>query len=291
MKNNLFKPIISLSLVVVVVIAGFFWNIVKPVYTQIPQVVLRTKVGTEISFGSLMYHRVGEWLDNNDLLSRSLTVGTQQFEDQLIRYKSQGYTTITAKQLYQAYLGESQLPKQALLLTFDDGFKDSYTNSFRLLKKYNMVGDFAIITGLIGASEFVTAEQLIEMYQGGMGISSHTVSHCNLVANIDDKQYFTDHAFLDPLLDNEQKPCSVTYGFAVLSTGQVLYELTESQKTLQTLLDTSIPIVIYPVGAYNKSITKTASQYYGLGFTTESVGGGVVTDPLAIPRTRIKGIQ
>jgi peptidoglycan/xylan/chitin deacetylase (PgdA/CDA1 family) len=275
----------------VITLVGLVWLVYRPVYKDIPSIRLKSLAGSILDFRAVMYHRISDWQEQDSQLTKSLKVSPAVFETQLKRYASQGFHTITADQLYRAYIGKVDLPKNAIILTFDDGFVDSYTNAFRLLKQYGMVGEFAIITALIDQSNFVTTDNLKEMQEYGMGISSHTVSHCNLVANVDKQAIFSDHEFLDPILDNDQKPCKLQYGFDVLTKGQVEYELIQSKLFLERTLNTKVISIVYPIGAYNRYVLARARAMYGIGFATTSSQADILSDPLAIPRTRIKGIQ
>ena len=66
------------------------------------------------------------------------------FEQQLLFFKK-NFSVVTMQDVIQAieYNGEN-LPNNALLLTFDDGYIDNFTVALPLLKKYGMQGSFFI---------------------------------------------------------------------------------------------------------------------------------------------------
>ncbi len=64
------------------------------------------------------------------------------FEEQLQFFKSQ-FEVVDMESVIEAVHG-GKLPKNAILLTFDDGYIDNYTVAMPLLKKYGMQGSFFI---------------------------------------------------------------------------------------------------------------------------------------------------
>ena len=76
--------------------------------------------------------------------------------------------------------------KLTVTLSFDDGRLDTYTNAYRIMKKYNLYGTIHVITGYVdgsftrqlsGSDNALTIENLIEMENTGWEISSHGDQH------------------------------------------------------------------------------------------------------------------
>ncbi len=65
------------------------------------------------------------------------------FEKQLQFFK-QNFSVVTMEEVIQAIDGKNELPDNALLLTFDDGYVDNFTVALPLLKKYGIQGSFFI---------------------------------------------------------------------------------------------------------------------------------------------------
>jgi peptidoglycan/xylan/chitin deacetylase (PgdA/CDA1 family) len=59
-----------------------------------------------------------------------------------IEYLSKHYTIITMEQLIAASATGDKLPRNAVVLTFDDGYIDHYTNVFPILEKRKLQGSF-----------------------------------------------------------------------------------------------------------------------------------------------------
>ena len=72
-------------------------------------------------------------------------------------------------------IGEIEKP---VMLTFDDGYDDNYTELFPLLKKYNVKATIFVIVNDIGKRHKLTEAQIREMSDSGLvSIQSHTMSH------------------------------------------------------------------------------------------------------------------
>lgn len=80
----------------------------------------------------------------------------------------------------QQYIGWMQhrnlVPPNAVLLTFDDGYKSMYTHAFPILRKYHMTGTFFIITHAqdVGFPGFMTWPEVQAMEKARMSMESHT---------------------------------------------------------------------------------------------------------------------
>ena len=85
-----------------------------------------------------MYHSVG--IVNNDWQWSYLTCPFQVFESQLRLLKKCNYNTLTLKELYRYVIFGEEVPKNSVVITFDDGYLDNWIYAFPLLKKYQMCG-------------------------------------------------------------------------------------------------------------------------------------------------------
>ncbi|GAA2524509.1 polysaccharide deacetylase family protein [Pilimelia columellifera] len=65
-------------------------------------------------------------------------------------------------------------------LTFDDGVRNHYTEATPILDEHGARGTFYVNSGRIGATNFLTQEDLEEMDATGHEIGGHTVDHADL---------------------------------------------------------------------------------------------------------------
>jgi len=88
----------------------------------------------------LCYHRInkyGDWFG----------IDTDIF-DQQVKYLSKNFNFITIRDFLKILNNEIYIEK-ALLLTFDDGYKDNYTDAFPILKKYSAPAIIFLTTDFI----------------------------------------------------------------------------------------------------------------------------------------------
>jgi len=90
----------------------------------------------------IMYHSIG--IPNRKWKSNHLTCPYNIFEDQLKWLKKKKFKTINLQQLYEYMAKGTKLPKNSIVLTFDDGYLDNWVFAYPLLKKYNYLGTIYI---------------------------------------------------------------------------------------------------------------------------------------------------
>ena len=79
-------------------------------------------------------------------------------------------------------------PRRGVALTFDDGYRDTYTTAFPLLAERSLTATVYVVTGFVSTDAWfepgggaMTWAMLREMMRAGWDIGSHTVSHRRLV--------------------------------------------------------------------------------------------------------------
>lgn len=199
----------------------------------------------------LLYHRIG-------YNKHHLTITPERFAKDLSDLKEEGYTPISLE-LYEDHIAydKVKLPPKPVLITFDDGYLDNYEQAFPILKKYNAVATFFIITGMIGLKERMTDNNIIEMADAGMSFGSHTVNH----------------KALGELYYNEAKE-----------------EMFKSKYDLESILGKSVLSIAYPKGSFTNETVKIAEQLnYKVGFTTNHGRGNKDFDHFRQKRIPIFG--
>ncbi len=120
----------------------------------------------------LMYHKIGTEPNNDAVISQ------ERFAEQMAYLRQHQYTPVTLDELY-AYLTEKKpLPIKPVVLTFDDGYRDTYEIAMPLLKKYGFRSMMFIPAGDVGKN--ISWAELKEMKAAGMEIGSHSYSHTDL---------------------------------------------------------------------------------------------------------------
>ncbi len=150
-----------------------------PAGLEAPILPPMTPHATTVNVPILMYHHISD-VPTHNALDASLTVTSSLFNQQLDHLKTQGYSTITFNQLFDALYYDGPLPSKPILLTFDDGYEDAYTVAYPALVKHGFSGMFYIITGKVGWLGQMTWPQLSQMLTHGMQMGSHTVHHVDM---------------------------------------------------------------------------------------------------------------
>ncbi len=133
---------------------------------------------TKLLVPIFMYHHVSN-LPVRNYLDYGLTVTTTNFNAQLDWLQQQGYHSITQTELFDALYYGKVLPTHPMILTFDDGYEDVYTDALPALLTHHYRGVFYIITGMIGGN-YMTWNQVRTLAQDGMQVASHTIHHVNI---------------------------------------------------------------------------------------------------------------
>ena len=74
---------------------------------------------------------------------------------------------------------QNEINKDAanVLFIMDDGWNTQYTEGYRILNKYGLKGNIGVISDSVGYGEYMSEEQLDEMYQRGFDMLNHTKTH------------------------------------------------------------------------------------------------------------------
>lgn len=131
----------------------------------------------------ILYHHVEPLALATKEHRAPLTVDSKYFEQHISYIVASGYTTISIDQLANALINHQKLPAKTIGITLDDGYQDAYSYAYPIAKKYNVILNLMIPSGLIGNPGFLTWDQLREMVNSGLVFAyDHTWSHYSLGA-------------------------------------------------------------------------------------------------------------
>jgi peptidoglycan/xylan/chitin deacetylase (PgdA/CDA1 family) len=138
----------------------------------------------------LMYHSISEHATPK---YRPFVVSPKLFADHMTYMRHHGYTTITVTQfVYIVTQGEAALPERPVVITFDDGFADFFTEALPILQQYNFTATLYIATGFIGSTSLwmrregeatrsmLTWDQVNEISARGIECGGHSHWHRQL---------------------------------------------------------------------------------------------------------------
>lgn len=136
----------------------------------------------------LTYHSVLDSDENNS--TNGMSIDTSKFEHQIKLLKKLGYKSMSLKEFYCWKNKTCKLKGKHVLITFDDGYLDNYTNAVKILKKYDMKAVIFVIGKTIEHKndrylDIETIEKMKKEYPN-IEIASHTY---NLHSNRRNKTY------------------------------------------------------------------------------------------------------
>lgn len=130
----------------------------------------------------LVYHYIEVVTDVRDTIRQSLSITPQVFEAQILTLIAHGYEPVTMSEVSDYFAGKADLPQKPVVLTFDDGYRDFYTDVFPILKQYHVPAALFITSGFLDSTQnYLTTNQLLEISQEKLiEINSHTIYHPDL---------------------------------------------------------------------------------------------------------------
>jgi peptidoglycan/xylan/chitin deacetylase (PgdA/CDA1 family) len=201
----------------------------------------------------VMYHRIDVWAPS-DPVSQRLTISPAQFTDELRSLHRNGLHTVGIAELVRD-LSAHQPPQHAVLLTFDDGYRDQFTYAFPILQRFGDRATFFVNVGTIGKPGHLSWNDLETMAKAGMSIECHGIDHVDLAA---------------------------------LGRAAQSYQIEQCVRMLSAHLQNPVLAYAYPSGAFD-SQTIEVERRAGLllGFTTDPRFQSDAQSPYELTRIRV----
>lgn len=235
MKKTVFY---AAGLLLVLALAAGGWRFWQPGHEKLPaeqaakpaaQPAVSAEAERAAGIPVLMYHSVGTEPDNDAVISPELFTAHMEYLQQ------HGFTPLAAEEL-EAYLaGTLKLPPRPVVITFDDGYRDTYEVALPVLKRLGLKSILFIPAGEVGRR--LSWQELREMKAAGMQIASHSFSHRELGA---------------------------------LSAGEQAEEIVRSKELLDGFLEQDTRFFCYPYGSYNQDTLRLLREHgFKLAVTLE----------------------
>jgi peptidoglycan/xylan/chitin deacetylase (PgdA/CDA1 family) len=101
-------------------------------------------------FTTLMYHHVRPYVDL-DSTAKNISVSPEEFRTQMKFLHDNKYVSITSRDIH-----EGTVPCKSVMITFDDGYHDVFTQAYPIMKQYNFVGIIGLILAKIDESDYLS---------------------------------------------------------------------------------------------------------------------------------------
>jgi peptidoglycan/xylan/chitin deacetylase (PgdA/CDA1 family) len=207
----------------------------------------------------LMYHYIRVPTDSqaNDRVGWDLSTPPDVFKTQMDYLDEHGYHPITLTDFRDYLKGSRPLPDRPIVLTFDDGYADLYTQAFPVLKHHHFKAVAYIVSGFVGrVGVNVSADQVREMDAAGIEIGAHTVNHVDLTK----------------------------------SGGSLGNEVGGSKTALEAIVGHPVLDFCYPSGRFNAQVIQAVQAAgYESATTTQSGAVHTLADRFAWSRVRVSG--
>lgn len=207
----------------------------------------------------LMYHSIEA---DGKKPSNIWSIPAKNFKEQLQLLRTRGWHTARVSDLEKA----EKLPLRTVVITFDDGYANTFENGFELLLEQGMCATWFIVTRDIGKRSgwtdqevpnrtMLNRDQLRQMVAAGMEIGSHTRTHSHLPE-------------LDP--------------------PTIWDEVSGSRKDLEDILRRPVTSFAYPYGQYNQDcITAVRKAGYRVACSARTGWFGSDSDLLQVRRIAV----
>jgi peptidoglycan/xylan/chitin deacetylase (PgdA/CDA1 family)/glycosyltransferase involved in cell wall biosynthesis len=217
----------------------------------------------------LMYHKIP---DAPLATKHQIYVTKENFEKHLRFFKAEGFMPITFQDYLRFAAGEQDIaafPTKPIILTFDDGYTDNYTNLLPLMQAYGyrgvlyLLGDFEVRYNKWDAdtdptearADIMDAAQKAAFVAAGWEIGAHTMSHPHL----------TD-----------------------LTPADAAAEIRASKHALEAGLRMTVSTFAYPYGDCNEAVKKAVREAgFSLGVATDTGGLHLEDDRMQVFRVNI----
>lgn len=253
-KSQSSKLVVFIILFLIVLLIGVGYKYSKfnktiPDVVEIPLSVQKSienvKPTKQFYIPILLYHYVEYVKDPGDTIRKSLNIIPVVFDEEVKTLKNAGYTFLTPKDLADILDEKMELPQKPVILTFDDGYRDFYTDVYPILKKYNVKAVAFIVPNFLNKPNNMDTWMLKELAKSNLvEIGAHTMNHSYL---------------------------------AGLPKKRVEYEVIESKKYLEKILGIPIVSFAYPYGAFDNQAIKVV-QDAGFKTAVTTIHGNLVMD-------------
>ena len=204
----------------------------------------------------LSYHEIA---DSTETLDNTYTVSAANFAAQMQWLYEHQYHFVSINDVLAHRLDHKPLPDKAVLITFDDGYRDNYKNAFPILKEHQMKAMVFLISDYVSTyPNYLTWGQAQEMQEHGIEFGSHTLNHVEL----------------NKLPSNDE----------------ILHQLKNSKAAIEWHLETPVHFLAYPCGSYNADVmAATKAAGYRAAFTVQYGPDRADTNRYAMNRIPIFG--
>jgi len=213
----------------------------------------------------LVYHSITdnliekEWEEN--------TTPKDLFDKQLKYLKNNGYVAVSLEKVFAYIKNNVIIPDNTVAITFDDGFRNNYTNALPILEKYKFPATIFITVDFLrdysGSDLYLNCSEIKNMIKSGLiSFGSHGLTHRALTT---------------------------------VKKRELDKEISLSKERLENIINNKTIFFAYPFGhsgSYNSNIKQMLKRHgFKAAFTTISGINNFKSDPFLLRRNRISWLD
>lgn len=183
-----------------------------------------------------------------------LYVTPARFAEHMAYLDRHRYHVVALQQVWNHWHGGPELPSKPVVVSFDDGSRDWYTNAYPILRRHGWVGTMNLagnhLSGSDGGNRWVR-----RLVAAGWELDSHTLTHPDLTQ---------------------------------LGAEDLRREVAGSRRKLRRLFGVPVNFFCYPSGRYDRRVIRAVRRAGYLGATTVE-GAAVPSGPFTLKRVRVNG--
>lgn len=164
------------------------------------------------------------------------------FRAQMRFFRENDYRAISLEKLIGYFREKNDFPKKSVVLTFDDGFENFYTDVFPILQNYEFSATVFIVTDFCGktnnwqgnitgipCAKLLNWQEIKELSDAGIEIGAHSKTHPRL---------------------------------SKLSLLEAEKEIADSKKQIEDRIGKSVGSFAYPYGDFNHCLKELTAQHF-----------------------------
>jgi peptidoglycan/xylan/chitin deacetylase (PgdA/CDA1 family) len=135
----------------------------------------------------LMYHSISDDPEERNHPYYWTTTSPKIFARHMQCLAESGYSVLALEDAVRRIESNTPSQKREMVITFDDGFRDFYTDAFPILARYGFAASVFLPTDYIGddslrfnGKKCLDWSQVQELQRAGISFGSHTMSHPKL---------------------------------------------------------------------------------------------------------------
>ena len=197
----------------------------------------------------------------------AMRISVPQFREQMRALYEAGIPVIPLSDYMAWRSGEKQIPRQCVVITIDDGYRDLFSEALVILKEFGYPFTFYLYTNFLGGSGRTLADEEVRaLMDAGGELGSHSISHDFLVRA---RKKFSAQEHYEKWL---------------------LKELKGSKEKLEKRFGFEVTSFSYPYGEYSQEVIgKAIEAGYTSAVTVNGAKAGYGMNLMELPRYIIHG--